>query len=79
MVIRQRLANAVLCSVRKTEAWNTNGTEVMQPYCNKSSRKRSDPSRSLIKNERENMRCPICNQPGNLVNKVRKITTAAGA
>ena len=24
------------------------------------------------------MRCPICNQPGTLVNKVRKITTAAG-
>ena len=24
------------------------------------------------------MRCPICNQPGTLINKVRKITTAAG-
>ena len=24
------------------------------------------------------MRCPICNQPGTLVNKVRKVTTAAG-
>ena len=24
------------------------------------------------------MRCPICNQPGTFINKVRKITTAAG-
>ena len=24
------------------------------------------------------MKCPLCNQPGTLVNKVRKVTTAAG-
>ena len=42
--VRQRCGNAVS---GKPETYSTTGTEVMQPYCNKSSRERSNPSRSF--------------------------------
>ena len=53
MVIRQRLANAAVtqCPIY-SEAWNTNGTEVMPLYCIKSSRERKT-SRSFTTNRKE--------------------------
>ena len=52
MVNSQRLANAALQCPIYSEAWNTNGAEVMQPYCIKSSRERKN-SRSFTPNRKE--------------------------
>ena len=52
MVIRQRLANTAFAVSGKPEAYSTTGTEVMHPYCIKSSRERKN-SRSFTTNRRE--------------------------
>ena len=52
MVIRQRLANTAFAVSGKPEAYSTTSTEVMHPYCIKSSRERKN-SRSFTPNRKE--------------------------
>ena len=52
MVICQRLANTAFAVSGKPEAYSTTGTEVMPPYCIKSSRERKN-SRSFTPNRKE--------------------------